>query len=211
MLEAEVLAGVFEGEGSVGRTVVGHDATHGDAETLVIGGRSLEVGDGSGGLFIGMDLGEGDARGVVDADVNALPADAARLALAGPVAGHAVSGPLEAAELLDVNVDHVARMGVFIAARGRGRIEVAGPAEPCSPQDAADGGRRNAAAAGDLAPRKALAAQVDDRLHNRAGRGAMQPVRTRGALFQSFRSLADEAPDPFADGLQTDAEGRGDS
>jgi hypothetical protein len=41
-----------------------------------------------------------------------------------------VAGFLEAAEFLDVDVDHVAGIGVFIAAGRRGWIEIAGAGEP---------------------------------------------------------------------------------
>ena len=53
----------------------------GDAEAGVVGDRGLEEGDGAFLLLVGQDLAEGDARGVVDADVDELPAGAARLAL----------------------------------------------------------------------------------------------------------------------------------
>lgn len=88
-----------------------------------------EVG-GADLSLVRLDLAEGDARGVVDNDVDELPAGAAAVALAGPVAGDAVAGFLEAAEFLDVDVDHVAGIGVFIAAGRRGWIEIAGAGEP---------------------------------------------------------------------------------
>ena len=42
---------------------------------------------------------------------------AARRRLAGPVASDAMADALEAAKLLDVDVDHVAGIGVFVASR----------------------------------------------------------------------------------------------
>ena len=80
-----------------------------DAEACVVGDGGLEEGDGALLFLVGQDLREGDARGVVDADMDELPAGAAGLvALAAAVAGDAVADALEAAELLDVDVDQLA-------------------------------------------------------------------------------------------------------
>ena len=79
----------------------------------------MQEGDGALLALVGQDLGEGDARGVVEADVDELPAGAA--ALAGALAGDAVADLLEAAELLDVEVDQLA---------GAGRARSVGSARP---------------------------------------------------------------------------------
>ena len=62
------------------------------------------------------------ARGVVDADVDELPAGAARAALPA-IAGDAVADALEAAELLDVDVDQLAGLLALVAAHRLGRLE----------------------------------------------------------------------------------------
>ena len=69
-------------------------------------------------------VGEGDARGIVDADMNILPADTTRIALSGPVARYVMPDPLEAAEALDVEMDHASRYAVLVADDGFGRIDV---------------------------------------------------------------------------------------
>ncbi len=46
-----------------------------DAEACVVGDGGFEEGDGALLLLVGHDLGEGDARSVVDADMDELPAD----------------------------------------------------------------------------------------------------------------------------------------
>ena len=102
MLEAEIAAGIAEVEGPVARAIVGHDAGHGDAEAVVVGDGGLEERSGALFLLVGPDLREGEARGVVDRDMDELPADAAAVALAGAVAGDAMANPVEAAELLDM-------------------------------------------------------------------------------------------------------------
>src|SRR5580700_8969708 len=52
-----------------------------------------------------------------------LPADPAAVALAGTVAGDAVTSALEAAELLDVDVDDLAGVFAFIATDRLGRLQ----------------------------------------------------------------------------------------
>ena len=108
VLDAQVPASVAEGEGLVATAVVGHDAGDGDAEAFVVSHGRLEEGNGAIGLLVGLDLGEGDAGMIVDADVDELPADAAAVALAGPIAGDAVTDLVETTELFDIDVDDLA-------------------------------------------------------------------------------------------------------
>ena len=74
----------------------------------------------------GMVVGEGDARGVVDADIDELPAGAFTsgpcVALPAAVAGDAVADLAEAAELLDVDVDELAGVLAFVAPHRLGRL-----------------------------------------------------------------------------------------
>src|SRR6187399_968347 len=71
---------------------------------------------------------KGDARGVVDADMDELPAGAFTsgpcVALPPAVAGDAVADLVEAAELLDVDVGELARVLAFVASHRLGRLEV---------------------------------------------------------------------------------------
>ncbi|MET3588417.1 hypothetical protein ABID21_004553 [Pseudorhizobium tarimense] len=80
----------------------------------MLGDCGLEKGNGADGPFIREDVGEGDAGCVVDADMDVFPSDAARLALARPVAGDPVSDPLEAAETLDVEMDQAAWLSILV-------------------------------------------------------------------------------------------------
>src|SRR5260370_11883890 len=86
VLQPEPAAGISEGEGSVAGAVVGHDALDRDAETCVVGDTGLEEGHRTSLAFIWFDLGEGDARGVIDADMNELPSPASPFPLPAPIA-----------------------------------------------------------------------------------------------------------------------------
>jgi hypothetical protein len=52
-----------------------------------------------------------------------------------------VADPVEAAELFDIDVDHVAGMLSLVTAHRFGRFQNAHPVQPQPPQDAADGCR----------------------------------------------------------------------
>ena len=69
------------------------------------------------------DFGIGEPRVVVDRQMHIFPADPARIALAGPVAGDPAPDPIELAELPDVDVDDLAGGGPFIATDRFGRLE----------------------------------------------------------------------------------------
>jgi hypothetical protein len=72
--QAGISAGTTEIMLAVGRAVVGHDALDGDAMAVEPGERALEEGDGAGLLLIGQDLAVGKPCGIVDHDVQNLPA-----------------------------------------------------------------------------------------------------------------------------------------
>lgn len=179
MLEAEVSAGLGEGFRPVAGAVVGHDAGDGDAEACIIGDRRLEEGDGAFLLLVGQDLAEGDARGVVNADMDELPAGAARLALLW-IAGDAVPDLAEATELLDVDVDHLAGVLALVAPDRFGRLDVLQPRQPGALQHPADSGGRDADLHGDVLAGQPPAAQCHDALGHRLsghGRHDMGPGR----------------------------------
>ena len=112
--------------------------------------------------LVGQYLREGDARSVVDADMNELPAHAATVGLAGAIAGDAVANPFKSPELLDVDVDHVAGMLAFVAADRLGLVPKSSlqTRQPCTPENPTDGGGRDADLHGDVLAGQPLAAQV---------------------------------------------------
>jgi hypothetical protein len=108
VLGAEIAAGAAELEIPVAGAVVGHDAGDGDAEAAVVGHGGFEEGGGALLLLVGHDLREGDMRGVINADMDKLPADAVAAARAAAVAGDPRTNPVEAAELFAIDMDHLA-------------------------------------------------------------------------------------------------------
>lgn len=84
----------------------------------MIGNGCRAEGRSAAFFLVRLDLGEGDAGGVIDADMDVFPTDAARLALAGAVAGDAMASATKLAKLLDVDMDALAGMLALVAADG---------------------------------------------------------------------------------------------
>ena len=81
----------------------------------------------------------------------------------GAIAGDAMSDPFDAAELLDVDVDHLAEQGLLIADDLNFRIEVGEAAQPLGVADAGHGRARQPGLAGDFPERLTVPAQGFDR------------------------------------------------
>src|SRR3954464_13693503 len=176
-LETELAACLAEGLGAIAGTIVGHHTGNRDAKVRVVGDRGLEEGDRALLFLVGEELREGHPGGVVDADVDELPSDAPALALPRSVAGDAMADPVEAAELLDSDVDQFAGMLALVAAHRRGRFERLEAVEAEAPEDAADRSRRDTDGNGDLLARPALAAEGFD---GRDRGGRRRPVHVMG-------------------------------
>src|SRR5260221_13312411 len=89
--------------------------------------------------LIGQKLGEGDAGSVIDGDVEKLPSGAAGV-IALAVARDAVADPLDAGELLDIEVDELARVLTLVAAHRRWRVQRRVPGRGGAGRGARDGG-----------------------------------------------------------------------
>jgi hypothetical protein len=100
---------------------------NGNAEADIVGQGGLQEGDCALLCLIRHDLREGDPRGIIDADVDELPAEAlatpAPIALAAAIAGDAVADAVDAAEFLGVDVQELARVLALIAADRLARLQ----------------------------------------------------------------------------------------
>jgi len=117
----------LEGFGAVAGAVVGHDAGDLHAEAAVESDGLLEEGDFALLLLIPPDLGESQARCIVDGDVDELVAGAAAFALLA-IAGDAVAGSDEPAEFFDIDMDELAWLLAFVSAHRLGGHQIAYPA-----------------------------------------------------------------------------------
>ena len=112
------------------------------------------------------------------------------VALPAALACDAMAGPLEAAELLDVDVDQFAGLLALVAAHRLGRLEGREAVQAGALEDAADGRRRDPGGLGDLLAREALAAQGHHLLDNGRARRPTQTLRPRRAVLQSVEPSA---------------------
>jgi hypothetical protein len=109
VLDPEVVTADRVRDRDVGGAIVGEDSFDGDAVAAIEGDRATEEADCGRCFLVAKDLGVGEAAVVVDRDVDVLPAFLALVASVVAAAGHSVSGAVDPAELLHVDVDQLAR------------------------------------------------------------------------------------------------------
>ncbi len=138
MLEAELVTGLSEEFGTVGRAAVGEDALDLDAVSLVEGDGLMESGQNAGSFFIWENGGESQAGVVVDGDVKGLDTGS-RIAM-GTVAGGADAGLVKTAKLFNIKMKELAWSGAFVALNRRlRRIQRSEAIEAMTLEDAGKG------------------------------------------------------------------------
>ena len=121
--DAEFSASVAEQMRTVTVTIVGEQAANGDAALGEESDGGTEEGDGSIGLLVGQDAGEGEAGVVVDGDMQRFPTSKLRTTAATAVAAN--GNPLITGQGFDVEMEHIAWSGVFITHDGGSGMEMA--------------------------------------------------------------------------------------
>lgn len=207
MAQPEGLAGLVEGLRAVAAAVVGHHAHHPDPRRMIPRHRRFEEGDGILLALAVENPAEGEARVVVDADMDELPSDAAAAAPAGTVFGDAVSGAGEAAEFLDVEVQELAGGGVLISPDRFGGFEIAPAVETVTREDAPDGGAREAGLRRDPVHGSPLTPQPR---HFRLGRGrraGRAAVGSRRPVLKPGQPMLAKPPRPSENRADADPHG----
>ena len=190
VVDAELEAGGAELSGAIAGAVVGEQAADGDAVLGVEGDGGVQKGDGSLALLVGQHAGEGEAGVIVDSDVQSLPTGELRATAATTIATN--GDLLIAGHAFDVEVEQIARRGMFITHDGWGGMEMT-PAVEMSPlKNTADGGRTETGRLSDLIGRTQLATERDDlsgqlrrssaRTMERPGRAIPQAGQAQGAV-----------------------------
>ena len=194
------------GAGAVGGTVVRVDALDADAEFFEEGQGGVEEGDDTACGFIREELCEGDARVVVDGDVEVFPACAAGV-IALAVTGDAVARAHDASEFLDVEMEEVARMLALVADDGRRRRE---REQTCgvTVQEARHGSLGELGRASDLEARQPAAAQSQDACDAQRVGGFGGTFWARRAIGKAGGALGAEASQPLVGAALGEAEAR---
>ena len=147
--DAQLGAGFAVGGRAVASPVVGHDALDGDAELAVVRDHLQEEVHRRVLALVRADCRMTEAGVVIDADMQALPANAAHPVPA--VAGHTMTRPLDAAELLGVEMQQFAGMGPLVTPDRSWRR-----ARPVAAQDPTERGFRELGVLTDLGIGQAL-------------------------------------------------------
>jgi hypothetical protein len=180
--QAEPSTGGCESARAIAGAVVGHDASDSDAVAGVPSDESSKEGGSGGGSFVSQDFGISQTGGVVDGNVNELPAGSP--AALPAVASDAVADDLDAAQLLGVDMDELSGTVSLVAADGFFRVEILEPRETHPGQDAGHRGRTRADSRGDLGPGLPASTQSEDLIHN-DGRGLTRRAKgPRAAIDQ---------------------------
>jgi hypothetical protein len=129
---------VAEREALIGRAVVGHDPLDRHAEALEPIQRTARESDGAFSALVRKNFTVGHAGRVIDRHVEKFPARATLVALPRAIAGDAMADAINAAELLDVDVDQFAGPVALIANDQRFRIQRAQPSEAETTQQRSD-------------------------------------------------------------------------
>jgi hypothetical protein len=210
MPPARAGTGVAEVVAAIGIAVVGHDPLELDAVAGEPGERPFEEGNRAGLALVRQDLGVRQARGVIDRDVQVLPADATvAVDHAGPAAGDAVADAGDLAELLGVDVDELTGTLALVAHDWCRRIEALEAAETEATQDGSDGRERQAEAAGDHGRGQPLPPERLDR-GDLLGRQPALASGRRAAVVEGRLAARSPARQPLAHGALADAEIGGD-
>jgi hypothetical protein len=215
--DAERAAGDRVDRGAVGGAVVGQQPLDGHAVAAVEEERAAQERDRRGRLLVREHLGVGEPGAVVDRDVHELPTDlqaphalsvGASARVAAP-ARHPMSGAArDPAELLDVDVDQLARARALVAL---GRLEPQAPelAHPDPRQHPRDRRERHPEHLGDLGAREAQTPQRRDRLQTPLVGAVRDPPRSRRPIEQAQLALGPLTAHPLRGRALAHLGGRG--
>lgn len=117
-----------------------------------------------------------------------------------------MAGALETAQLLDIQVDHVAGRLVGVAVHRARRVQIPGAAQPAPVQDAGNGASRNLTYLGNALAGPAQPAKPHDPLDQARGSRPRAAVRSTATIPQARAAFGLVPANPFADGFGADAD-----
>ena len=207
--EAEFMARGSEDFGAISGAAIGEELLDGDAVSGVEAEGQVQSVEDALGAFVREKTSEGEAGVIIDGDVETFHAGA--WVAEGAITGGAHAWAMEAAELLDVEVEEFAGRGAFVTPRWCfGRIKRGESIEVMTAQDAGESGLRDRENHHDLGVGASLAAQSEDPGFELRGGLARLMMRHRRTIDQaSGKAALFGASQPAADGLFADTESNG--
>jgi hypothetical protein len=209
LLEAQACDFRGHGPRAVGGAVVGVETLGGDAKLGKEGQCVVEESEGTGGRFVWVELSKGEAGVIVDGDVEILPACAWGMVVL-TIPGDAMTGTLDAGELLDIEVDEFTWEGAFVTAHRQRRFQGAEAVKTVAAQEAGDSGLGKLGGASDLEAWQLATAQSDHASHPQAVGGSGGTLGARGTIVETWEAFRVKAREPFVSGAFRDPKTGGD-
>jgi len=208
MAQAEFNNSCVESVGTIAVAVVGEQATNGDAQSGVVSNGGAQEGDCASGGEVGQDLSEGNTGVVIDSDMNILPSTV-MFTSATSIGTRNNAG--EASQLLNIEVEQIARRSMLIANQRYSRLQIAHAVQTEAAENAADGSTAQASSLGNVEAGEALAPQLFDVLRQRLPGTTWRAMRTRSTIVQTRRPMLLIAAGPLggSTGANTEGGGRG--
>ena len=196
--QAEPTDGGTEVMRAIAGAVVAHETLRFDAQGSEVSERVLEEDDGVWVALVGHDLGEGEARSIINADMDIFPASA--VDLVATIMSDAVARAHDLAEFLNIEVEELAWELALVAENWWSGIEGAEPSQAVATQETRDGRFGAGALACDLKAWQTQTAQSEDHSDLRWRRLLGAAPRTRRAITQSLGSFGSETGQPLSCG-----------
>jgi len=136
MAQAELNHSRVKSVGAIAMTVIGKQATNGDAQSGVVSNRAAQEGDSASGVEVGQDLSEGNTGVVIDSNMNVFPSTV-MFTSATSIGTRNNFG--EASQLLNIQMKQIARGSMLIANQRDSRLQIAHAVQTEAAKNATDG------------------------------------------------------------------------
>jgi hypothetical protein len=180
--QAELNNSGVESVGAVAVTIVGEQATNGDAQSGVVSNRGAQEGDSASGGEVRQDLSEGNTGVVITSDMDILPS-AVMFASVASIGTRNNAG--ESSQLLNIEVKQIARRSMLIANQGYSGLQIAHAVQTETAENATDGSTAQASSLGNVEAGETLAPQLFDVLRQRLPGTTWRAMRSRGVIVQT--------------------------
>jgi hypothetical protein len=198
MAQAVAVAAVVEGMSAVTRSIVGEDGERLNTALMEEGEGALEEGYGGFLSLIGQNFQVGQAGGVIDADMDKLPARTRAAAAAD--SGDAVADAVDAAQFLDVQVQELSGMFFLVASRWLGRIQSFESTQTPSGESPGHSRASQIQTRGDLSRDHPSVSELHNLIDHSGGCLSGTAMRPGGTILQSLKTLPAIAGQPLVDG-----------
>ena len=198
--DAQFTTGRPEELGQVRIPIVGHHPLNADSELAIVFNGGSEHRNDRVGMLIRGNVGQRQARGIIDRDMNEVPTDAAIAARA--IARDAMPYTLDSPEFLDIQVQQLPGMFALVAPYGWAWFQIPPTRQPSSAKDPGHTGPGDSQTLAYEAPSAALLSQGNHLGPQLPGELARTATRPAGSIEQTRRTLSSIPAPPLLEGRQ---------